>query len=122
MKKIKQEGHSDILNNEDNILLDVESSERYESIHPGTVTVEGFGLECWDYEEEFGKSREVGEGTVFVNCADMPSLPAKKLLRRLDELRRGVGKFGQNLTKDEADVREFTGNMGYVQQYSVPDF
>ena len=103
MKKIKQEGYSNI--------LDVESSDRYESIHPGTVTVEGFGLECWDYEEEFGEPRE---DPVFVNYSDIPNLSVKKLLRRIDELRRGVGKFGQNPTKDEADIREFTGNMGYV--------
>ena len=118
MKKKKQEGYSDITD-EDYILLDVESSARYESIHPGTVTIEGFGMECWDYEQKFGKPRD---NTFFVNCADMPSLPAKKLLRRLDELRRGVGKFGWNPTREEADIREFTGNMGYVQQYSVRNF
>ena len=88
--------------------FDVESSARYESIHPGTITVEGFGIECGDYEENFGNRRE---NTVVVNNSDMPSLPAKKLLRRLDELRRGVGEFGSNPTQDEADLREFTGYM-----------
>lgn len=94
---------------EDYIPLDAESSARYESIHLGTVTVEGFGLECWEYEEKFGKPRQ---NTILVNRSDMPSVPAKKLLRRLDELRRGVGKFGWNPTQDEADIREFIGNIG----------
>jgi hypothetical protein len=71
-------------------------------------------LECWDYEEKFGKPRE---NTIIVSHANMPSLPAKKLLRRLDELRRGIGKFGWNPTQEEADLREFTGNVGCVQQY-----
>ena len=99
-KKNKQERYT--TTEEDYILLDVESSERYESIHLGTVTVEGFGLECWDYEEKFGKPRG---NTIFANQSEMPSLPAKKLLRRLDELRRGGGKFGWNPTQDEVDVR-----------------
>lgn len=111
IKKNRQEGLSD----EDCILLDVESSARYENIHLGTVTVEGFGLECWDYEEKFGKPRDQ---TIFVSHAKMPDLPAKKLLRRLDELRRGIGKFGWNPTQEEADLREFIGNVGYVQKYS----
>ena len=115
MKKNKQEKYSDITN-EDYVLLDVESSARYESIHPGTVTVEGFGMECWDYEDKFGKPRE---NTIFVNSADIPSLPAKKLLRRIEELRRGVGKLGWNPALEEADLREFTENMEYVQRYSV---
>ena len=99
---------------EKDILLDVESSVIYESIHPGTVMVEGFGMECWDYEEKFGKPQS---NTILVNRSHMPSLPAKKLLRRLDQLRRGVEN-----TQDEADLKEFTGNMGYVQQYSVRNF
>ena len=113
MKK-KQQGRDSYNNNEDDIPFDVESLARYESIHLGTVTVEGFGMECWFYEEIFGKPRVK---TMFVNAADMPGLPAGKLLRRVDELRRGVGKFGWNPTWDDAGLREFTGAMGYVQQY-----
>ena len=113
IKKNKQEQYS-YHTSENYILLDVETSARYECIHPGTVTVEGFGMECWDYEEKFGKPQS---NTILVNRSRMPSLPAKKLLRRLDQLRRGVEN-----TQDEADLREFTGNMGYVQQYSVRNF
>ena len=108
--KINRE-EKNIWTNDDNILLDVESSARYESIYPGTVTVEGFGMECWDYEEKFGKPRK---NTIFVNCSDVPSFPAKKLLRRIDQLRHDNGTFGWNPTQDEEDLREFTGSMGYV--------
>ena len=119
MKKDQQKKYSNNFDDEDDTILCIESSARFESIYPGTVTVQGFGMECWYYEMNFGKPRT---NTVFFNCADMPSLPAKKILRRLDELRRFVGKFGWNPTQDDADLREFTGNMGYAQQYSVRDF
>jgi hypothetical protein len=79
MKKNKQERYSSTT--EDNILLDTECSARYENIHPGTVTVEGFRMECWEYEEKFGKPRQ---NTMLVDYSDMPKPPAKKLLRRLD--------------------------------------
>jgi hypothetical protein len=78
-------------------------------VNPGTVTVEGFGMESWDYEENFGKKRE---NTIFVNCAKLPGVPAKKLLRRLDELRHGGQKFGWAPEQEEADLKEFFGDMG----------
>ncbi|KAJ7748394.1 prion-inhibition and propagation-domain-containing protein [Mycena metata] len=105
----------------DYVLLDVEADARYENVHPGThcipyfpenavtVTVAGFGLECWDYEEKFGKPRD---NTILVNCSEMPNIPARKLLRRLNELCRGRHKLGWNPTYDDARLREFTGDMG----------
>lgn len=117
MKKNNEE--MAIYTTQDYVQLGFESSARYESIHPGTVMVEGFGMECWDYEEKFGKPRS---NPILVDDSDMPSFPAKKLLRRLDQLRRGVEKFGLNPTQDEEDLRELTGSMGYVQQYTVRNF
>ena len=75
-------------------------------MNPGTVTVEGFGMECWSYELSFGKPRE---STVFVSYAELPSIPAKKLLRRVDELSRGIRKFGWDPKQEEADLKEFFG-------------
>ncbi|KAJ7017007.1 prion-inhibition and propagation-domain-containing protein [Mycena alexandri] len=88
---------------EDYVLLDVEADARYENVHPGTVTVAGFGLECWDYEEKFGKPRD---NTILVKCSEMPNIPARKLLRRLNELWDGTPTY------DDAQLREFTGDMG----------
>jgi hypothetical protein len=76
-------------------------------VNPGTVTVEGFGRECWDYELNVGKKREE---TILVSYADLPNVPAKKLLRRIDELRCGTSKFGWNPEQEEADLKEFFGN------------
>jgi hypothetical protein len=66
-------------------------------------------MECWDYEDIFGKPR--GK-TIFVSGAKLPNVPAKKLLRRIDELRRGGGKFGWNPQQEQSDLEEFFGNMG----------
>lgn len=68
-------------------------------------------MECWDYEETLGKPRD---NTITVSYADLPNVPAKKLLRRLDELRRGGHKFGWNPDQEEADLKEFVGDMGYA--------
>jgi hypothetical protein len=73
------------------------------------VTVEGFGLEAWDLEE----TRNPHENTIFVNYSDHEGITAKKLLRRIDELQHNPGKFGWSPQRDLADLREFTGSMGY---------
>jgi hypothetical protein len=114
-KKDKERKSTD----EDYILLDVRGLSKIREYHPGTVTVEGFEMEFWEYEEKFGKPQK---RTIFFGTSDVPSLPAKKIRRRLDHLRRGVGKFWMESYQDEADFREFTGDMGYVKQYSVRNY
>lgn len=89
-------------------MFSIESDPLYENENPGTVTVEGFGLECWEYEEIYGKTRAE---TVFVSHAQLPNVPARKLLRRVDELRRGEEKFGWHPEKEEADLEEFFGDL-----------
>ena len=96
MRENNQERYSDITN-EDYILFEVESSTwaRYGSIRPGTVTVEGFGVEYWYYEMNFG------------GCPE--------------KLHHDIGKFGWNPT---FGLREFVLETchGYVQQHSVRNF
>lgn len=94
---------------EDHVLFDIESEPKYENKNPGTVTIEGFAMECWDYEETFGKNRV---HTYFMDHSKMPSIDAKQLLRRLDELRRDAEKFGWNPDQDDANLFEFTGDLG----------
>jgi hypothetical protein len=108
MKKQRRERYSQDTE-EDSVLLDVESHKKYENENPGTITVEGFGLECWDYELNFGKKRD---DTIFVSYSKLPPVPAKKLLRRLDELQNKSQKFGWNPEHEEADLKEFFGTMG----------
>src|SRR6218665_3489148 len=97
---------------EDGVLFDVESNPKYEHIYPGTCTIEGFGMEAWDYELSFGRPRD---NTVFVSYATLPDVSAKQLIRRIDELQNSLGsKFGWAPNKEKHDLEEFYGNMGYI--------
>jgi hypothetical protein len=97
------------------MLFDVESHVHHENLNAGTVTVEGFGLEAWDYEETY-HPREI---SIMVSYGDTPAIPAKKLLRRCRELVTGGQKFGWNPKADLRDLKEFTGGMGYVPRIAV---
>jgi tetratricopeptide (TPR) repeat protein len=98
---------------EDSTLLDVECYTYYESQScPGTVTLEGFGLECWDAIEPQTIS-------VPVSYVPLPTLPISKLLRRVDELRRGDIELGQDSQKDLWDLLEVLGDEGY--ELSMPN-
>lgn len=92
---------------EDYVLLDAESNLKFENVNPGTVTVEGFGIESWDFENT--KPREE---TIMVNRSSLPVLPARKLLRRMNELQTSPGKFGWNPATEELDLKEIVGTMG----------
>lgn len=93
---------------DDNVLFSVESNSEYENVNAGTVTVKGFALDAWDYED----THYPRESTVLVNASDPGSIDAKKLLRRIDELQKGPNKLGWNRERDLMDMREFTGDMG----------
>ncbi|KAF9458772.1 prion-inhibition and propagation-domain-containing protein [Collybia nuda] len=108
IKKIRHDKYN-TPTDEDYIYLDAESDPKYNHVIAGTVTVEGFGLDCWDYHNTFGKHHEQ---TILVSYADLPDLPAKKILRRLDELRKGAGRLGWDLKMDYMDLKEFTGDGG----------
>lgn len=93
---------------EDSVLFDVESDPKYENVHAGTVTIEGFGLECWDYEEEVGITRE---HEMVITIKDIPGYSRFQLLRRLDELCPGGSqKFGRDADMDEVRLKEFVGD------------
>lgn len=95
------------LDSEDYILLDPECHANLENVNPGTVSVEGFGIECWDFEETKPRSLDV-----LVSYADLPVVRASTLLRRLDEIQRYPGKFGWDPVKEELDLKEFAGSLG----------
>ncbi|KAK6521885.1 hypothetical protein TWF506_002088 [Arthrobotrys conoides] len=104
---------------EDSVLFDVESNPKYEHVYPGTCTIEGFGMEAWDYELSFGRPRD---NTVFVSYATLPDVSAKQLIRRIGELQNAIGtKFGWTPNKDKHDLEEFYGNMGTTYVANVPD-
>ena len=95
------------LDSEDYVLLDPEAHPKYEHINTGTVTVDGFGLECWDYENT--KPRQMD---ILVNSSDLPVLPARRILRRLYEIQKKSGKFGWNPTSEALNLIEFVGHLG----------
>lgn len=98
------------LDAEEHLLFDPESHTKYENINPGTVTVEGYGLECWEFEET--KPREV---SIMVNHSNLPVLPVRRILRLLDDLQwKNRSKFGWNTTKEKLDLKELVGTLGFV--------
>ena len=107
MKKPRSEHESP--DSEDYVLLDPESHSKLENVNPGTVTVEGFGLECWDFENTKPWSQ-----TIFVNRSDLPVVRACTLLRRLDEIQKKSAKFGWSPTTEELNLKEFVGTLGII--------
>ena len=99
----------DSLTSEYYTYIDVESDRKYDNVNPGTVTIEGFGMECWDYELQSGQPRSE---TIILNCAPVPNIPLKTIFRRLDELQSGVGPLGWDRQSDYDDLEELTRNMG----------
>lgn len=90
--------------------FDVESQPWYESANPGTTTVEGYGMEAWEYEIHFGEKRD---NFVVFSQNNLPIVSSSKILRRIDELQRGTnGAFGSAPEHEEADLIELFGNMG----------
>ncbi|KXN81750.1 Small glutamine-rich tetratricopeptide repeat-containing protein 2 [Leucoagaricus sp. SymC.cos] len=109
-KKYMHKPHRDryeSLDSEDYVLLDPESHIKFENTNPGTVTVEGYGLECWEFE-----SQKPREHTILVNSSRLPDLSASRLLRRIDELQTDPGKFGWNPDQEELDLKQVVGTLG----------
>ncbi|KAJ3571326.1 hypothetical protein NP233_g3826 [Leucocoprinus birnbaumii] len=104
-----------ISDSEDYVLLDPESHPKFENINPGTVTVEGYGLECWDFENQ--KPRE---NRILVNRCDLPVLRARTLLRRVDEIQANPSGFGWSSIEEELDLKQFVGDLGIT--YVNPDY
>ena len=97
------------LDSEGNVFFDPECVPQFENANPGTVTVEGYGLECWEFEYPKAKPR-----TVFISVARLPTLTAGTILRRLDELSKGDRPFCQDQMMDKLDLKEIVGDLGYV--------
>lgn len=101
-KKIQYD-EFDMPTDEDYVFLDVEADPKYNNIRPGTITVEGFGMEHWEYEEKFGEPRSE---RILVSAKELPTLPAKKLLRRIHELKTS-GPPGWSPAQEMEDLVEF---------------
>jgi hypothetical protein len=102
---------------EDYVYIDPEARPSYHAIVPGTVTVEGYGYELWDYNI-LVKKKESQQ--IMVNAAKLPSLPARKLLRRIEELRT-VDRENFHWVRERAhkDLEEFAGKIGYLTSLDI---
>ncbi|CAK7215112.1 hypothetical protein SBRCBS47491_002371 [Sporothrix bragantina] len=116
MRKVYREYET--LDSEDYVLLDTESHINYENINPGTVTIDGYGLECWAFEDT-----KVRDMTIMVNYAELPVLSASTILRRLHELQENRSKFGWSPTEEELDLKDVVGTLGitYYDQKAAQD-
>ena len=62
-------------------------------------------MECWNYQEVFGKK---DNELIFVNAEALPSIPIKKLLRRVEELKYGSTKeLAWNRKGEQMNLQEF---------------
>lgn len=91
---------------EDYLYFDVEADPKYENIRPGTVTIEGFGMECWAYRIDFGNHPEI----TYAVCLDkVPAVSGKTILRRIFELKHmNPNSHGWDLEGDVEYLSEFT--------------
>ena len=114
------EGHPlfDADETEVNTYIDAECNPRYENVNPGTVNLEGFGAECWDYEEHYGSRQGIPYG---VNLCPLSIPRTEQLLRRLDELRRNEPKVGVDPDQDERDLQEFVGDQAMASMTIAED-
>ncbi|KAM0431003.1 hypothetical protein ACHAPT_005637 [Fusarium lateritium] len=89
---------------QDNILLDAESEPGYTGSIPGTVTAKGFGVECWEAEYF---SKQINH-TLKASNPKLVCVEEKTILRRIDEMRRGIRLHERNDDQRKKDLEEFT--------------
>ena len=118
-QKNKKE-YDEINASEASVLIDPESNPKYEHVNTGTVTVEGFALECWEHAERTGKG---GDRSIFVSAAAIPNIQASQLLRRIDDLQHRPSKLGWSPDLDMVDLQEFLPSLldhaGLGEEYEI---
>jgi len=94
---------------EDLTLLDPESHYGFENDNPGTVSTEGFGLECWDIEASKPSNRD---NSVLVSGSELPQLRGRTLLRRMNDMQNRSGSSSRTRDEQEFDLNEVVGTLG----------
>ncbi|KAL4864165.1 hypothetical protein BDV12DRAFT_205890 [Aspergillus spectabilis] len=89
--------------------FECEADPKYYHVHPGTLTVQGYGKECWNHEEVYGSGLREAEKKYLCHTGRLPDTGAMELLRRLDALRSGARALDENPEYDKADLEEFVG-------------
>lgn len=86
-------------------MLDAESGPGYTGAIPGTVTAKGFGVECW--EAEYLSNKQIEELRK-AEKAKFKCVEERKILRRIDEIRRGTRLHERSEDQRKTDLEEFT--------------
>jgi hypothetical protein len=81
----------------------VESHPKYENVNPGTVTVEGFGIEACDLDS----ARYPREPVTLDYDRTIEPTTQGRVARRLDELQRNTREFSWDSAKDRAALADF---------------
>ncbi|KAF4462931.1 small glutamine-rich tetratricopeptide repeat-containing 2 [Fusarium albosuccineum] len=102
----KELSHSSFkTNGQQHMWLDAEAEPTYAGTIPGTVTPEGFGF---GFQEAHSSKKSADHTSV--NTKELVPVKENKILRRIDEMRRGIRLDERNQEQQEADLKEFTSD------------
>ncbi|KAF4981470.1 hypothetical protein FZEAL_2713 [Fusarium zealandicum] len=94
-------------NGEQDVLLDAEGEPDFAGLIPGTVTVDGFSHEC---RELAYSSKTSPVQSSRIPTKDLTPIKESSILRRIDEMKRGIHLYERSEEQEEADLKEFTGD------------
>ncbi|KAJ0423185.1 hypothetical protein BJY00DRAFT_310313 [Aspergillus carlsbadensis] len=108
------------------VFTEIESDSRYLNMHPATITVEGFGRECWNYEQTVRNPYNIE--TTTNECKH--TFAFARLEERMVELEKQAQRtIGLDRAADDKEVMEFVGDLGtsknigggkYSQSWWIP--
>ncbi|KAL3444302.1 hypothetical protein BJX65DRAFT_311080 [Aspergillus insuetus] len=91
------------------VFTEIKSDSRYLNLHCGTITVEGFSRECWNYEQLVRNTFN----TELTNNECKHKFVFARLQQRMIELeKKDLRKIGLDRAADDKEVMEFVGNLG----------
>jgi hypothetical protein len=95
------------------VFTEIESDSRYLNLHCGTITVEGFGRECWNYEQMV---RNPFKPDLTNNECQHKFVYARMQQHMIELEKKDLRKISLDRAADDREVMEFVGNLGCVLQ------
>ncbi|KAJ0413293.1 hypothetical protein BJY00DRAFT_322254 [Aspergillus carlsbadensis] len=116
--KNPDDAYASYVDYEDALYFDCEADRAYHHAHPGTLTIHGYGLDCWDYVEETKYGLAINRrGYADVTATPLPGASVKQLLRRVDVLKKRrdwrFGMYGETqdyFVEEDVDLRQLIGD------------
>ncbi|KAL2784771.1 hypothetical protein BJX66DRAFT_343702 [Aspergillus keveii] len=91
------------------VFTEIESDSRYLNLHCGTITVEGFGRECWNYEQMV---RNPFKPDLTNNECQHKFVYARMQQHMIELEKKDLRKISLDRAADDREVMEFVGNLG----------